>query len=374
MNDNPFKSIFVNFNLDKQLTAIIVSVIDKTKWFSPLFFFPHLGWMRNIGLGILLLLFSFGETAYHYNQAQSGLVPLWVLMFIGMCCKFGVAIFLMKVIIPKYLPQQAYVRFCGYTALSILVAILLQHGFEFVTNQFFGIPFWRLADKSYMGFYLLDLTVQFVQWLFALLGISMGNVYHYWYNESAIKQEKQRIRLQMDAEMLKEQVAPALLCQTLHLSGKLARHDPEQASLRLLLLCRLLRYQLYDCQREEVLLDSELKFMNDYLTLVKQNGGCIDFSISVSGSTLGVFVPPLLFISFVNDLQGELRVLFNICDDLLTFSVAETISGDTNRFISTGSILSEVQQHRVNQRLMHLYDENYTLQMDLNCVLLEIPL
>lgn len=66
-------------------------------------------------------------------------------------------------------------------------------------------------------------------------------------------------------------------------------------------LSDLLRYQLYDSARDKVLLTSDIHFLEDFLNLEKVRRDSFDFLISKEGDLSGVQIPPLLFISFVEN-------------------------------------------------------------------------
>jgi LytS/YehU family sensor histidine kinase len=81
----------------------------------------------------------------------------------------------------------------------------------------------------------------------------------------------------------------------------LTKKDPEKASQVLVKLGDLLRYQLYDSAREKVFLTSDIHFLEDFLNLEKVRRDNFDFVISKEGDLNGIQIPPLLFISFVEN-------------------------------------------------------------------------
>lgn len=104
-----------------------------------------------------------------------------------------------------------------------------------------------------------------------------------------------------ELEQLKKQINPHFLLNMLNNANVLTRKDPEKASQVLMKLSDLLRYQLYDSAREKVLLTSDIRFLEDLLDLEKVRRDSFDFLISKEGDLSGVQIPPLLFISFVEN-------------------------------------------------------------------------
>lgn len=334
---------------------------SRRTWVHTFFYSSRCEWVRHLLLCLLMLFFSFAEMGYHYAIMECGFAPLAILCAVGTLCKVGLIYILILLVIPRLLPHCRYMLFWSVTFLIVLFSILLQHGGEALTYHCYGMPFWRFQCGSSVGFYLLDFCVQFVQWLLVLLGLSVGHLLKYWTTETQKKQRMLVSQLQIETELLKEQVAPVLLCETLHQSGVLAQRDAQKASERLMLLSRLLRYQLYDCRRREVLLDSEVKFLHDYLELLVQNGECTGYSFSVSGQTMGVFVPPLLFVSLVNcSSRGKLTLDFCVEVETLTFRVTGTDGC--------------YEESKVRRRLDRLYSQHYRLLVSSQDVVLTLQL
>lgn len=104
-----------------------------------------------------------------------------------------------------------------------------------------------------------------------------------------------------ELEQLKNQINPHFLFNMLNNANVLTKKDPDKASQVLVKLSDLLRYQLYDSARDRVLLTSDIHFLEDFLNLEKVRRDSFDFFISKEGDLSGVQIPPLLFISFVEN-------------------------------------------------------------------------
>ena len=113
--------------------------------------------------------------------------------------------------------------------------------------------------------------------------------------------ELERSKTLTELEQLKNQINPHFLFNMLNNANVLTKKDPEKASQVLMKLSDLLRYQLYDSSRDKVLLTSDIHFLEDFLNLEKVRRDNFDYMISKEGNLSGVFIPPLLFISFVEN-------------------------------------------------------------------------
>jgi sensor histidine kinase YesM len=198
-------------------------------------------------------------------------------------------------------------------------------------SHYFNMQPWR--ENVHPLHIWIDILAQNALWFMILLGILMGRMLKYWNKEQENKLQIEASKLQMETEYMKEQVAPSLLCSTLRKSGDSAETEPKETSAILMQLSRLLRYQLYDCRQKTVLLESEIKFLKEYLAILKYNDGCARFSISVSGQTMGVLIYPLLFVPFVPFLQSEepsdkdtfIDINFHVEDDCLNFELTDNL-------------------------------------------------
>jgi len=193
----------------------------------------------------------------------------------------------------------------------------------------------------------------------------MGRMLKYWNIEHENKLQIEASNIQMETESMKEQVAPSLLCSTLRKNGESAEMEPKETSAVLMQLSRLLRYQLYDCHQEKVLLESEVKFLREYLAILKYNDGCAGFNISVSGQTMGILIYPLLFVPFLqseehSDKDTFIDIGFHVGDDCLFFELTDS--------------LVQRNEGSIRNRLEQLYPQKYVLDIQPKHVLLKIQI
>ena len=338
--------------------------------------------MRYALLGIALLIFAYSETMYHYSHTT--IVPFVMLMANAFLCKAIVVAVLLAILIPLLLKQR-YAIFCTSVFVVIIIAVWLQHiAIEGIIYKHFGLYFWK--ERIDFWYIIIDLSSQNAIWFLFTLGLLMGRMLKYWSKEFEHKQQILASQLQMETESMKEQVSPAFLCKTLHKSGKSALTAPEETSDILMQLSRLLRYQLYDCRHEKVLLDSEIQFLNKYLSILKYNGECSDFNISVSGQTMGILIPPLLFVPFLQssptsaDRLSFIDIKIMVYDNQLSFDLTNNIA--TKGDVSTNNLAHQAMQTQnigetrneagIRQRLEQLYPQKYSLTIEPEHILLKI--
>lgn len=113
--------------------------------------------------------------------------------------------------------------------------------------------------------------------------------------------ELEKDRLQSELNQLKSQINPHFLFNTLNNVQVLTQRDPNKASMVLLKLSDLLRFQLYDSAQDNILLSSDIAFLDNFLNLEKIRRDHFWFTIQLDGSAAGKFIPPFLFIPFVEN-------------------------------------------------------------------------
>ncbi len=197
----------------------------------------------------------------------------------------------MYFLVPKYLFKNKYLFYILFIFLGIFVLSILH---TYTSNHF--EPY-LLSEK--------DDSVGLLQFSFIIIVIISASaaikLFQRWMLDAQLISELKQANTIAELEQLKNQINPHFLFNMLNNANVLTKKDPEKASQVLMKLSDLLRYQLYDSARETVLLTSDIHFLEDFLNLEKVRRDNFDFLISKEGNLRGVLIPPLLFISFVEN-------------------------------------------------------------------------
>lgn len=311
---------------------------------------------RHIAVILSAVIMSVNQVVMNFQE----MIPyLGNKIYIGIFFTFlsySVIIYLnLHILMPKYLLKRKYAAYLFYISIMILVAIFSQDLIEYASHLYIGKPY------EYLPILLSNIPSLFVN-LICLGGISIPVYMRNWilYKQKVNQLEKNKVY--SEVEHLKEQVNPVFLFDILNRTGLLAKCDPQKASDMLMKLSQLLRYQLYDCNRDKVLLSSEIVFLTNYLDLEKQYSPNFNFSITAEGDTYKIFIPPLLFLTFIqntirtinkNEEEGYIKVNIAAIED----EVCLACTAENNE----GIILSDPEYEKVKQRLDILYCGNYSL-------------
>ncbi|MFB6456926.1 sensor histidine kinase [Chitinophaga sp. Hz27] len=254
----------------------------------------------------------------------------------------------MYVLVPKFLFRNKNISYC-LSVIGILLVVA-------VCGYFFN-PFNKNNGLNIPLFSFLTILL--------LAASSSIKLFQKGMKDRQLIYELEQSKTNAELEQLKNQINPHFLFNMLNNANVLTKKDPEKASQVLMKLSDLLRYQLYDSARDKVLLTSDIRFLEDFLNLEKVRRDSFDILISKEGNLSGVQIPPLLFISFVenavkhnNDATNSsyVHLYFDVRNDVLFFKCinSKPVVGSVN---STGGL----GLMNVKRRLALLFPETHQL-------------
>ncbi len=190
----------------------------------------------------------------------------------------------MYLLVPKFLFRNKNLQYC----LSVLVIL--------ITSAIGGYLFNTASKENGLNIPLFSFLI-----LVLIAASSSVKLFQKGMADKQLIDELEKSKTYAELEQLKNQINPHFLFNMLNNANVLTKKDPEKASQVLMKLSDLLRYQLYDSARDKVLLTADIHFLEDFLNLEKVRRDSFDFLISKEGNLSGVLIPPLLFISFVEN-------------------------------------------------------------------------
>lgn len=136
-----------------------------------------------------------------------------------------------------------------------------------------------------------------------LFGLNIG-VKYFFKSEDEHKHilELERKSLEQQVKYLKYQINPHFFMNTLNNIHALIDIDPEQAQYTVLVLSRMMRYVLYDGERQLIPLRKELDFIQSYVELMRiRYTKHVNILFHTDDDMPDCMVPPLLLITFVEN-------------------------------------------------------------------------
>lgn len=123
-----------------------------------------------------------------------------------------------------------------------------------------------------------------------------------WYRTEAARQQLEHAHTEAELQNLKSQLNPHFLFNTLNNIYSLIQIDTVRAQQAVHDLSRMLRYVLYDSSQPTVPLREEIRFLRDYIELMRLRlPRHVELEVSLPEEPSSAPIAPLLFISLVEN-------------------------------------------------------------------------
>lgn len=190
-----------------------------------------------------------------------------------------------------------------------------------------------------------------------------------WFIERQKQDEIANQQLDTELKLLKAQINPHFLFNALNNVYSLTQVEPEKAGEMVLKLSEVLRYMLYDTEKDKIYLEKEISNINSLIELHQiqyDNRAIIDFTIS--GNTNNILIHPMLLFPFFENAfkHGNLFQLENsfihssleIIENILHFTIKNTFIENTSKDKVGGLGIENVQK-----RLLLFYPYKHQLEI-----------
>jgi two-component system LytT family sensor kinase len=138
-----------------------------------------------------------------------------------------------------------------------------------------------------------------------IIVIFLALVFRKFSDSLKLESDKQTLLLQnMQSELalLKMQISPHFLFNTLNNIDYLITHDTEKASNSISKLGDILRYMIYDAQAEKIPLSAEIKHIEDYIELIRlRTFGENYLHYHLTGHSGNLTIAPMLFLPLIEN-------------------------------------------------------------------------
>lgn len=269
----------------------------------------------------------------------------------------------MYVLVPRYLQKNKFLKYLIGVSFLIIISLFFVVGLQRVLYR----------QSELMEMDILFVILNFFSSVFTvgllIAGTSTFSLFRHWVGYNQRIDELESITLHSELKQLKRQINPHFLFNMLNNANVLIKKNPEEASRLLFKLEDLLRYQINDSSKENVALSSDIRFLNDFLNLEKIRRDKFDYVIAKEGDIDEVYLPPLLFISFVENAvkhnsdsenKSYVYLYFKVWNNELTFQCINSkpaISQDKNRVGGLGL-------NNIKRRLELLYPRKHSLEIE----------
>jgi sensor histidine kinase YesM len=189
-----------------------------------------------------------------------------------------------------------------------------------------------------------------------------------WYLKKAENELLEKEKLRAELELLKGQLHPHFMFNTLNSIYSMALRNSSQTAEAIHKLSNLMRYMITECNTPSISLEQEIQVVKTYIELEKSRlGERLDHTLSIQGELSGHVIAPLLLLPFVENSfkhgaymaeeQAWVSLTIMLKDDQFVFKL---INGKNNQVKPPASGIGLVN---VKKRLNLLYPQGHDLRI-----------
>jgi sensor histidine kinase YesM len=283
----------------------------------------------------------------------------------------GLAYGVLYYFLPRYISRTK--NFIGTTMLLLLFVSFLA-----VVNYIFLILIFSISTR--LGYFNQMPKMSFIIPVWARLilfnyptvvGFALAiKILKNWYLKQKETAQVGREIINGELQLLKAQVHPHFLFNTLNNIYSFIINDSNDATEALKKLSTLLRYIIYECDQPLVQLEKELKMIRDYIDLEKiRYGKNFNMSLQVQGNGSNKMISPLLLIPFLENSfkHGASQMLthpwINLDITILEHELQFILSNSKPAIAGEKTMSNGLGLRNVKKRLSILYKYTHALNI-----------
>jgi two-component system LytT family sensor kinase len=374
------KSLMGDFRKLNDVSVFPVIKQSRYNWFwkyklyhLPFWFTYHVMWWT-------LTIGSFSQTANNILFSPYSIKFFFYVVFQAIGVYFN-----LYFLIPRFLEKGRYVQYIGLLVLTMLcTAILIVPGY-YVSAWLSGYTLKELYNvnpENYAFFFQMNTFPSTVASM--TLGMSVKLTKN-WIKARRREQSLEKEKLETELKFLKSQFNPHFLFNTINSIFVLIHKNPMMASESLAKFSDLLRYQLYECNEQQIPLEQELTYLENFIELEKlrQDDGNFKLTIQFEQPYSGdLSIAPFVLMPFIEnafkhvsqrkDQTNWIRMNLRFDKQQLYFTITNSISVINNS--SELMAYSGIGLKNVKRRLDLIYPEGHDLRIEKDSEHFEVTL
>lgn len=331
----------------------------------PVIILLHLGYWIMYLLLMLVFFAFFAEQAIQQNKVLTIQQLMWQWMLLMTCVSIipGLIGFysFYSLLFERFLKRKKILLFFVFAVLVGIVAGLA--GLGALTIRFNKNIFGGGADPLVPVFLLLV----FIALVNGVIGLVIKGFIS-WYADIKLKEELNKKNFETELALVKAQLNPHFLFNTINNIDVLIQKDPEKASAYLNQLSEMLRFMLYETKTEKILLAREIEYIEKYIALQRIRSSNPDYiQFRLEGDPGSKTIPSMLFIPFIENAfkYAENKKLENAVDIGIQIEAHKITFTCTNRYkqIQNSPEQGGLGNELIRKRLQLLYPEKHELNI-----------
>jgi two-component system LytT family sensor kinase len=318
----------------------------------------HIGyWIMYL---VVISMFSLIDT---HGAKIEVIHPAFIGSIIGACLGFYT---FYGIFFEKYFAKQKHLKFL--LAILLLVFLFAPVITEILVYLIYSVSPFKLHwgfDTIFKG----GLCVSFLAFTNGILGLVMKG-FITWCREIKLKEELNRKNYEMELALMKAQINPHFLFNTINNIDGLIKVDSDEASDYLNKLSDIMRFMLYETKTERISLVKEFSYIEKYIELQKirtTNQNFVKYEVNGDPGTLQI--ESMLFVPFIENafkhtedkkIENAIKIYFLIENDKITFECENTYSEEIQLKPEYRGLGNEL----IEKRLLLLYKDKHTFKIE----------
>lgn len=264
----------------------------------------------------------------------------------------------------NFLTKKRILALLMYSVLAFLAGVLLEEAFLFL----YIMPspgFVQMGLTSAPGIAVLLFLIALVN---GVLGLILRG-FDAWYGDIKLKAELNKKNYEMELALVKSQINPHFLFNTINNIDVLIEKDSAKASAYLNKLSDIMRFMLYETKTEKIALSKELSYIEKYIDLQKlrtSNPNFVSYTLEGDGGNL--MIAPMLFIPFIENAfkhaedkkqDNAVVIKISIINGQITFDCENKFNNDSINKLQGKGLGNEL----IMKRLALLYPNTHSVKV-----------
>lgn len=313
---------------------------------------------------LLLLALILGVVCIQTRKTSFDLPALFPLLVLCVAPNFISFYSFYLWLFPKFLARR---KIPALVVCGVLVCFAAALSGVFLALVFFGFAQAIFADGR--EFLLLTASLFVLAAIHGAVALVIRG-FLVWFDEIKLKEELRRKNYETELALIKSQIDPHFLFNTLNNIDVLIGKDARLGSAYLNKLSGILRYMVYETGAERIALAREIAYLEKYIELQKIRSINPDYvNFLIDGEAGNLTVAPMLFFPFVENAfkhtenkknAHSIRIKLLIEGTRLVFECENSYQANGSRSQSFGGLGNEL----IKKRLELAYPEKHRLEIN----------
>ena len=203
------------------------------------------------------------------------------------------------ILFPRFILNKKYVSYILYFILSLCIFYLIRTELIY---QFINENVWPESETPQNAYSFNHIIVVFLIGIYDVALVTTIKLTADWIFERKRIEQLQEEQMRTELNLLKSQIQPHFFFNTLNNLYALIINKSDDAPRVILKLSDMMQYVLYEVNSPKVALLQEINHIDNYIDIEKMRfHDRIESQLDITGEIEDVEVPPLLFLSFVEN-------------------------------------------------------------------------